>query len=190
MLRSIARPRPREPLLAAARLALAALRHRDHDATAARLGPALVLLLVLSIVLWAIGEHAERRAVLQEAETQRHIAQFTDGPVAKARARLDGARHEEPPRASLVVAPAVPAPDDGIVHAVRFGEDIETVLRFYRRLALCIRMDSCDRDAAAAWFGDLPWRFRDRYHRHLQAAYPNEDLDAVFSTISPRDGID
>lgn len=190
MLRSIARPRPREPLLAAARPALAALRRRDHDATAAPLGPVLILLLVLSIVLWAIGEHARQRAVLQELETRRYVAQFTEGPVARARARLDAARHEDLARAALVVAPAAPAPDDGMARAVRPGEDVESVLRFYRRLALCIRMGSCDRDAAAAWFGELPWRFRDRYRRHLHAAYPNEDLDAVFSTMSPRDGID
>lgn len=186
MLRSIAQRHRRELVFADPRPAIANLWHRHHAATSARLGPVMGLLLLLLVVLWAIGEHGQRRAFLQHVETQRYIEQFTEGPVAEARERLESAR---PEGETTRMAPAASVPSDDVMRDLRLAEDVETVLQFYRRLALCIRMGSCDPAAAAGWFADLPWRFHDRHQRYLDAAYPDEDLDALFSTIAPRAGM-
>lgn len=185
MPRSIACCRRREPLFADLRPAIADLWRPLRDSALPRIGPVGGLLLALLIVLWALGEHAQRRATLQEAETQRYVEQFTEGPVARAHARLAASWQGDRPDRTMV-APVAEAPSRALMRRVLLAEDVETVLRFYRRLALCVRMGSCDGAAAAAWFGDLPWRFRDRHRLYLEAAHPDEDLDSVLRTVSPR----
>lgn len=189
MLRSIAQGQRRELVFADLRPAVADLWRRHYALVFARFGPVGGLLLVLLTVVWASGEYAQRRAALLEAETQRYIEQFTEGPVAEARARLNSARHEDRPDHTTLRTAMAQAPNHEVARDLRLAQDIETVLRFYRRLALCIRMGSCDSAAAAAWFGHLPWRFHAQNHVYLKHAHPNEDLDALFRTISPRFGL-
>lgn len=200
MLRLYAQRDLRVFLPAAVPTAVADLRHRWRERVLSRFGTLAAFLLLLCGGLWAHGEYVRHKSTLQEAETRRHIEQFAEGPVADAWQRLSAAWQAELDRQNALLARIASASAGERAAAVRdyrafvletvaahgLEADIDTVLRFFNRLALCIRMQSCDRSVAAAWFGDLPWRFRNQHFFYLQEAYPGEDVVTSIRTVSPR----
>ena len=64
--------------------------------------------------------------------------------------------------------------------------DIDTVIRFYRRLAACIRIGSCDARLAAGLFGSAAWSFRNQHYYWLLEEYEVDEIDRVIDVIAPR----
>jgi hypothetical protein len=60
------------------------------------------------------------------------------------------------------------------------------VIRFYRRLAACVRIGSCDATLAAAMFGSAAWSFRNQHYYFLEEEYQVDEIDAVIEMIAPR----
>jgi len=163
--------------------------------------PGILCLVLFAGIFWAVTEHARHKAELKGAETERYLTEFAEAPVADAWHRLGGGGPRASPAPDTRFAQLVdPSPDRRLSDAVsrrpralpdtayrdRRAADLDVVVRFFRRLARCIRMDSCDQAQAAAELGDLAWRFRDRHRALLEAEYPGEDLDRDFATIAPR----
>jgi hypothetical protein len=158
------------------------------------------LLLLACAMLWAIGEHSRHKADLRVAETNRHIAAFHDAPVADAWQRVAGVWHAQQPRQRTLlrrIAPLFGAPlqaelsnyrafviDTVVEHGL--ARDIDTVIRFYRRLAACVGIGSCDARIAAGRFGSAAWSFRNQHYYYLQDEYQIEEIDHVIDMIAPR----
>jgi hypothetical protein len=137
------------------------------------LAPVLAILVVFALGLLAVASYGERRAAIRIAETERYLEQFEHGPVAEAWQRL-----RKRPRVELASEPLPALPGDP-------ATDIDTVLQYFKRLALCVRMGSCDAALTSARLGDLPWRFRERYYHVLTEAYPDEAFDRYLAAVSP-----
>jgi hypothetical protein len=200
---------PLRPFLSVARLARLPAARRLDPARARQRAPALsevcpllLLLVVIAATWWAIGEHARYKSELRFAETRRYLTEFADQPVAGAWQRLSHAWQAELPRQEDLLGRVRTAGDDGLhapfgayrefvlatVEGYELADDVATVLRYFKRLALCVRMGSCDAEAVAAAFGDLPWSFRNQHYLYLRETYPEENLDRIFRLITGRSG--
>jgi hypothetical protein len=158
------------------------------------------LLLLICAMLWAAGEHSRQKAGLRAAETNRHIAAFQGAPVADAWRRLSAVWHAQQPRQEVLLARIAMlsgAPLQAELRNYRafvidtvaergLAPDIDTVIRFYRRLAACIRIGSCDAGLAAGLFGSAAWSFRNQHYYFLQDEYEVEEIDHVIEVIAPR----
>jgi len=158
------------------------------------------LLLLACALLWAAVEHSRHVAELRVAETNRHIAAFHDAPVGEAWQRVADAwqTRQAAQRALLrrlasVSGAALHAElriyrafviDTVVEH--RLARDIDTVIRFYRRLAACVRIGSCDARLAAGRFGSAAWSFRNQHYYWLLDEYEVDEIDAVIDVIAPR----
>jgi hypothetical protein len=158
------------------------------------------VLALLCAGLWTVGEYAEHRAELRLAETHRFLDQFRSGPVAEAWARLRTAWRTEQGRQDALLT-RIPSSAGRararVVHdhqmfvletIEEYGlqDDIEVVHRFVSRLAMCVRMGSCDADVAAAQLGPALWTFRDQHRYYVEFEYSGVDLDHDVETVAPR----
>jgi len=158
------------------------------------------LLLLACALLWAVVEHSRHVAELRGAETNRHIAAFHEAPVGEAWQRVADAwqPRQASQRALLrriasLSGPALHAElrnyREFVIDTVvenRLAPDIDTVIRFYRRLATCVRIGSCDARLAAGRFGSAAWSFRDQHYYWLLDEYAIDEIDAVIDVIAPR----
>ena len=158
------------------------------------------LLLLACALLWAVGEHGRHVAALRVAETSRHIAAFHGAPVGDAWRRVaDAWQAKQAAESTLLrrIASLAGAPlqaelrnyrafviDTVVEH--RLARDIDTVIRFYRRLAACVRIGSCDARLAAGRFGSAAWSFRDQHYYWLVEEYDVDEIDGVIDVIAPR----
>lgn len=187
------------PMLSLSRLVRRPAPWRGERAAAlGELGPLLLLVLLIGASWWAIGEHARYKGELRFAETRRYLVEFTEPPVGPAWHRLSHAWQAELPRQEDLLAQVRAATGGGLhapLHAYRnfvlatvesyaLAPDVQAVLQYFRRLALCVRMGSCDAEVVAAAFGDLPWRFRNQHYLYLRETYPEENLDRIFRLIT------
>ena len=150
--------------------------------------------------LWTLGEYAGHRAELRLAETNRFLDEFRSGPVADAWGRLRTAWRAEQDRqdalltrlSSLAGRERARTQHDHqlfvleVIEEYRLQDDIEVVHQFLIRLAICVRMGSCDADAAAAQLGPALWTFRDQHRHYFAFEYSGVDLDDDVETIAPR----
>ena len=158
------------------------------------------LLLLVCALLWAAVEHSRHEALLRVAETNRHIAAFHDAPVGPAWQRVaDAWQARRAAQRALLrrIASVSGAPLHAelrnyrafVIDTVaehRLAPDIDTVIRFYRRLAACIRIGSCDARLAAGRFGSAAWSFRNQHYYWLLDEYEVDEIDAVLDVIDPR----
>jgi hypothetical protein len=158
------------------------------------------VLALLCAALWTAGEYAEHRAELRLAETNRLLDQFRSGPVAEAWARLRTAWRTEQGRQDALLARISSLAGRARARAVHehqmfvletieeYGlpDEIEVVHQFLRRLAICVRMGSCDADVAAAQLGPALWTFRDQHRYYFEFEYSGVVLDPDVATIAPR----
>jgi hypothetical protein len=158
------------------------------------------VLLLFCAMIWAAGEHARQQAGLRLAETNRHVAAFHAPPVGDAWRHLTVVWHAQRDRQSTLlrrIAPLSGAPlqaelgnyrafviDTVEEHAL--AADIATVVGFYRQLATCIRIGSCDATLAAGRFGSAAWSFRNQHYYYLQEEYEVDEIDRVIDAIAPR----
>jgi hypothetical protein len=158
------------------------------------------LLLLVCALLWSVGEHSRHVAELRMAETNRHVAAFHGAPVGDAWQRVaDTWQAKQAPQSALLrrLVPLSGAPlqaelrnyrafviDTVVEH--RLARDIDTVIRFYRRLAACIRIGSCDARLAAGLFGSAAWSFRNQHYYWLLEEYEVDEIDGVIDVIAPR----
>ena len=158
----------------------------------------LAALVVATGVLWGISQHSLSQAMIVQAETTRHIQEFRQAPVADAWQRLSEVWQRELPRQNALldrIKGGAGLQSGGFRHfrhfvletvrEQRLQGDIALVVGYFRRLALCVRIGSCDRQAVKTRFGDLPLRFRNQHFLYLDDAYPNQNLDLTFETLSP-----
>jgi hypothetical protein len=157
------------------------------------------LLLLVCALLWSVGEYSRHKAGLRVAETNRHIAAFHGPPVADAWRRLSGIWHAQQARQRVLlrrIAALSGAPlqaelgnyrafviDTVVEHGL--AQDIDTVIRFYGRLATCVRIGSCDAGLAAGRFGSAAWSFRNQHYYFLQEQYDVDEIDRVIDLIAP-----
>jgi hypothetical protein len=158
------------------------------------------VLALLCAALWTAGEYAEHRAELRLAETNRLLDQFRSGPVAEAWARLRTAWRTEQGRQDALLARISSLAGRARARAVHehqmlvletieeYGlpDEIEVVHQFLRRLAICVRMGSCDADVAAAQLGPALWTFRDQHRYYFEFEYSGVDLAPEIEAIAPR----
>lgn len=162
----------------------------------------LVTALLFACCVWiAVTAHEEQSERVRAGETERVLAEFESEPVASAWARLSDAWEAEGARQQVLVQRAAPhgiQPSAGVivsrdhqflvletVNEYELADDIDTVLRYFQRVAYCIRLGGCDGAAAAAHFGADPWRFRNQHYPHLIDTYPDEPFDTWFAIVSP-----
>ncbi len=150
--------------------------------------------------LWTVREYADHRAELRLAETNRLLDQFRSGPVAEAWGRLRTAWRAEQDRQDALLAriPSLAGRDLArtlhdhqmfvleTIEEYRLQDDIEVVHQFLIRLAICVRMGSCDADVAAAQLGPALWTFRDQHRHYFDFEHSGVDLDDYLETIAPR----
>ena len=180
---------------------LRALRQRHADVVLHEIAPVLgVLLAMLVIGLWANGEYRAQKAEVRLAETERYIAEFESAEVAEAWRRLSGAWQAERPRQQVLLsrlAELSGAEQEAqrthywhfvieTIDEYALQADIETVLVFFRRLALCVRAGSCDRTAAAGYFGQAVRWFHDQHEHYFELEYPGSRFKAILE-IAPAD---
>jgi hypothetical protein len=165
-----------------------------------RIGVLVGMLALLCGGLLAAAEYAEHRAELRLAETNRLLEEFRSGPVADAWGRLRTAWRAEQKRQNALLAriPSLAGPDLArtlrhhqmlvleTIEEYRLQDDIGVVHQFLIRLAVCVRMGSCDADVAAAQLGPALWTFRDQHRYYFAFEYSGVDLDQVIETIAPR----
>jgi hypothetical protein len=165
-----------------------------------RVGVLFGMLALLCGGLWAAAEYAEHRAELRLAETNRLLGQFRSGPVADAWGQLRTAWRAEQNRQDALLAriPSLAGPDLArilrhhqmfvleTIEEYRLQDDIAVVHQFLTRLAVCVRMGSCDADMTAAQLGPALWTFRDQHRYYFAFEYSGVDLDQVVETIAPR----
>jgi hypothetical protein len=197
MMLSQIRRLPRAAPVPLPRLQLGALGRRHREVALAHLLPLFGVLCLLCAALWGVGQHAAQRAELRLAETERHLQEFGTPPVADAWQRLNGTWQAERHRqhallariASLSGAPreeALRAYQNFVLEIVeehRLQAEIETVLDFVKRLALCVRLGSCDRQVAAARVGDALRQFRNQHYYYFALERPEEQLDKYVDEI-------
>lgn len=200
MTRLAARRNARFEIPRARRAVIAVLRRAHRRRVLTHIGPIAAFLLLLCGVVWALGEYRDHRSALRDAETQRYIEQFRGDAVADAWARLEAAWRTEAARRDILLERLAVRSGPELAASLQdyrslefetviehdLAADIAIVLDYFKRLALCIRMRSCDRSTTTAWFGDRPWRFRDQHHLYLSEIYPDDDVEAYVQTIVPR----
>ena len=162
--------------------------------------PLLVgVLALLCGALWTMEEYTEHRAELRLAETNRFLDQFRSGPVAAAWGRLRTAWRAEQGRqdALLERLPSLTGRERArVLHEYqmfvletideyRLHDDIEAVHQYVNRLAICVRMGSCDADVAAAQLGKALWTFLDQHRPYFAFEYSGLDLDDNVAAIAP-----
>lgn len=192
----------RSGLLPAAAPLHGAARLRPLRATVARAAPSLPSLaagvavtVLIAAVVWGVVQHRAVHTMIVEAETARYIEEFRGGPVADAWQRLSAVWARELPRQNALLERIAQAnaPADGFRHFRHFVLDtvrehrmqreIALVDGYFRRLASCVRIGSCDAAAITARFGDLPRRFRNQHFLYLSEAYPGQNLDRTFEVL-------
>jgi hypothetical protein len=204
MMLSQIRRLPRPAPVQLPRVRLGALGRRHREVALAQLLPLLGTVCLLCAALWGVGQHAAQRAELRLAETERHLQQFEAPPVADAWQRLSGAWQAEQHRQHALLAriaslsgarrdEALRAYQRFVLEVVeehRLQPEIETMLGFVKRLALCVRLGSCDRQVATVRLGDALHRFRNQHHYYLALELPEEQLDQYLDEIdgAPLDG--
>jgi hypothetical protein len=158
------------------------------------------LLLLACALLWAVGEHGRHVAGLRLAETNRHIAAFHEAPVGEARQRVADAWQARQAARSALLRRIEPLSGAALQAELRnyrafvidtvvernLAPDIDAVIRFYRRLAACVRIGSCDARLAAGRFGSAAWSFRNQHYYWLLEEYEVGEIDAVIDVIAPR----
>jgi hypothetical protein len=163
-------------------------------------GPVAGLLLLACALLWAVGEHGRHVAGLRLAETNRHIAAFHEAPVGEARQRVADAWQARQAARSALLRRIEPLSGAALQAELRnyrafvidtvvernLAPDIDAVIRFYRRLAACVRIGSCDARLAAGRFGSAAWSFRNQHYYWLLEEYEVGEIDAVIDVIAPR----
>jgi len=163
-------------------------------------GPVAGLLLLACALLWAVGEHGRHVAGLRLAETNRHIAAFHEAPVGEARQRVADAWQARQAAQSALLRRIGPLSGAALQAELRnyrafvidtvvernLAPDIDAVIRFYRRLAACVRIGSCDARLAAGRFGSAAWSFRNQHYYWLLEEYEVGEIDAVIDVIAPR----
>jgi hypothetical protein len=190
----------RAPRLAPVQLprpALGALCRRHRELALLHLLPLFGILALLCAALWGIGQHAAQKSELRLAETERYVEQFQAPPVADAWQRLSATWQAELRRQNALldrIAGRSGAPRDEALRAYqqfvletveehRLQSEIATVLAFVKRLALCVRLGSCDSQVAAARLGDPLHRFRNQHYYYFALELPDEDLDRYIDEI-------
>lgn len=162
-------------------------------------GPLLALVMVLLGALLAVGQYEQLRLDRQRAETARYLAEFDHGPVAAAWRCLSEVWQAEWPRQEALLALPAAAPADpasaelqayrrvalDAVDGDRVAEAITTVFRYYRRLALCVRMGGCDQATAVDHLGELAWGFRTHHYLFLTGRLAAHEVDQVFEILAP-----
>jgi hypothetical protein len=157
-------------------------------------------LALLCAGLWTADEYAEQREELRLVETNRFLDQFRSGPVAEAWGRLRTAWRSEQGRQDALLARISTLAGRAraqIVHEHQMfvletieehglQDEIEVVHQFLRRLAICVRMGSCDANVAAAQLGPALWTFRDQHRYYFEFEYSGVDLDPDVEAIAPR----
>lgn len=157
-------------------------------------------LALLCGALWMIGAYADYRAELRLAETNRYLDQFRAGPVADAWGRLRTAWRAEQDRQDALLAriPSLAGRELArtlhdhqmfvleTIEEYRLQDEIEVVHQYLIRLAICVRMGSCDADVAAAQLGPALWTFRDQHRRYFEFEHSGVDLDRYLEVIAPR----
>ena len=159
----------------------------------------LIVLALLATVLFAVAQHQNQRSIVLQAETTRIVDGFQSEPVAPAWHRLSAVWRAAQPRQEALLERAM-ARSGGdpeatlrpwrafILAAIEdrgLERDIEVVLAFFRRAALCVRMGNCDPDLLTERLGDAPWRFRNQHYPYLMEVNPHEDIDRYFEALSP-----
>jgi hypothetical protein len=202
MMLSQIRRLPRAAPVQLPRLRLGALGRRHREVALAHLLPLFGILCLLCAALWGVGQHAAQRAELRLAETERHLQQFEAPPVADAWQRLNGTWQAELPRQHALLARIASlsgaAREEAlrayqrfvleIVEEHRLQPEIETVLGFVKRLALCVRLGSCDRQVVAARLGDALRRFRNQHHYYFALEQPGAELERYVDEIAGLNG--
>lgn len=159
----------------------------------------LIVLALLATILFAVAEHQNQKAIVLQAETTRFADAFESAPVASAWQRLSAVWRVNQPRQVAILEAAMTRSDGDpratfypwrrfvleTVEEHALERDIETVLAFFRRAALCVRMGSCDRVVLAERLGDLPWRFRNQHYPYLVDAHPEDEIDRSFEALTP-----
>jgi hypothetical protein len=169
----------------------------------ALLPPLSALIGVLALLcagLWTAGEYAEHRTELRLAETARYLDEFRSGPVAQAWARLRAAWRTEQGRQDALLARISSLAGRARARAVHehqmfvletieehgLQDEIEAVRQFLRRLAICVRIGSCDAAVAAAQLGPALWTFGDQHRYYFEFEYSGVLLEPDLETIAPR----
>jgi hypothetical protein len=174
-------------------------RRPERQALSDHFGLVAGLLLLACAMLWAIGEHSRYKAELRLAETGRHIAAFEGAPVADSWRRLSGVWQAQQARQRVLlrrIAALSGEPLEAELYNYRafvidtvtehgLAPDIDTVIQFYRRLASCVRIGSCDANLAAGRFGSAAWSFRNQHYYYLQDEYQIDEIDRVIEVIAP-----
>jgi hypothetical protein len=175
------------------------VRRRWQQALLDHFGLVAGLLLLVCALLWAMGEYSRHKASLRVAETNRHIAAFEGPPVADAWRRLTDVWHAQQGRQSVLLRRIATLSGarlqaelgnyrafviDTVVEQ-DLAQDIDTVIRFYRRLGSCVRIGSCDASLAAGRFGSAAWSFRNQHYYYLQEQYEVDEIDHVIDLIAP-----
>jgi hypothetical protein len=155
----------------------------------------IVVLALAWVVLFAVSQYSLHRATVIEVETGRFVREFRAEPVVSAWQRLSETWQAELPRQRALLTPRG-GEADPVMLLRRFRPflfetieeqglqpEIETVLAFFRRLALCVRMGSCDPVLIATELGDLPQHFRNQHHLYLEESHPGEDIDRYFELV-------
>jgi hypothetical protein len=175
-------------------------RRQDRTTLLDHFGPVAALLLIACAVLWAAGEYGRHKAALQAAETGRHIAAFQGAPVGDAWQRLARTWQAKQARQSALLRRIAPLAGAALqaelrnyrafvldtVAEHRLARDIDTVVRFYHRLAWCIRIGSCDAGLAAGRFGSAAWSFRNQHYYWLLEEHAIDEIDRELDVIAPR----
>ena len=158
------------------------------------------MLALLCGLLWAAAEHADHRAELRRAETDRYLDQFRSGPVGAAWTRLSVAWQAERARQDALLADMASSSGNERAQSMRdhrmfvletieeYGlhNEIDEVSRFLARLIICVRTGSCDSNVAAAQLGPALWAFRDQHEYYFRFEYARHDVDEYLAIIAPR----
>jgi hypothetical protein len=175
-------------------------RWRHHrELLAENFGLVAGVLLLSCATLWAAGEYTREKAELRTAETHRYIAEFRAPPVADAWRHLTRAWHAEQARQDALLERIAVLSGASLeaelrhyrafvidtVAEHRLARDVDTMLQFYRRLALCIRFGACDPALAAGHFGTAARSFRNQHYYYLQEEYQVDEVDRTIESIAP-----
>jgi hypothetical protein len=158
------------------------------------------VLLLSCAALWAAAEYAREKHELRTVETHRYMAEFRAAPVADAWRHLTRVWHAARVRQDALlgrIALLSGAPLQAelrnyrafVIDTVaerRLARDVDTMLQFYRRLALCIRFGACDPALAAGHFGTAARSFRNQHYYYLQEEYQVDEVDRTIEAIAPR----
>jgi hypothetical protein len=158
------------------------------------------VLALLCAGLWTAGEYAGHRTELRLAETARYLDEFRSGPVAEAWARLRAAWRTEQGRQEALLARISSLTGRARARAVHehqmfvletieehgLQDEIEVVRQFLGRLAICVRIGSCDAAVAAAQLGPALWTFGDQHRYFFEFEYSGVLLGPDLETIAPR----